>query len=108
MSKRNWTDQPEYLEAGEVLFHTYFSETHRSVEVRYVPSVKQGPSVAELTEHPGLYVSMGNLFGSETVKCDDYLTVFKVLQMAASNKKATSMPPGVELIASPKGDDKED
>lgn len=93
MDNRNWLDQPREIEQAEVLLHTFID----------IGPIK-GHGI-EIRKGPGAwYLTMGNLFGSQTVKCRDAEAVIRCLAAAMKAGKEAPVPvPGeCQLLPSPK------
>ena len=85
-TKLAWTDQPKVLEQANILFSAHIGgEDRRLVEVR-----NNGET---------FYVTQGNLFGSQTLKCDDIFAAFRAMQLIANPpKKPVPAPEGCTLM----------
>lgn len=82
--EKTWTDQPDEVMAGHILCSFYLKE-HGGVEVRR----------DRYTER--LWLTMGNLFGSQTVRCRDALVVLEVIHRISECK------PGKQVAKLPDG-----
>lgn len=85
---RHWTDQPEVLEDLPVLHH--FSMGSHVIDVFKKSDTEW-------------YITAGNLFGSQTVKCPSAEKVLECLVLAGRRGKAQvpKVPEGCELLAAP-------
>lgn len=90
MSERTWSDQPKVLSSCDVLSSFYVRDVGQ-VEVRRRYVGYDGPAQ--------YYVTVGNLFKSETVKCDDTDDVFAILNIIGKKKTGNILPAGCELVA---------
>ena len=89
-----WNDQPPIVSDMEILVSLYIGDKPgRIVEVRSANGWVQGGTQA-------YFVTVGNLFGSQTVRCENANLVFKVMKMAKSRKKQ-DLPTGVTLLDAP-------
>lgn len=87
---RNWTDQPPEVEAAEIV----------------VSNVKVGDDtlraeVRAKSDGSTCYVTIGNLFGSSTVRCVGPVTALRVLGLAMEGRreqKLVKLPPGAVLM----------
>ena len=80
--KKGWDDQPDIVRTAKPLFKTNF-----------------GSMVVELRkEGAKFYVSIGNLFGSQTLFTEDLEMAFKLLEIAKEGKQV-GLPEGVTLLA---------
>lgn len=85
MEKR-WVDQPDCVEGARVLLHQYVGEA-QSVEIRRKDDM--------------YFLSVGNLFGSQTVLCPSSESTFECLDLvsrAALNKQTITVPRSCTLI----------
>lgn len=85
MNKLSWTDQPKVLENTETTFNGRVGEYY--VEVRREKKLSD----------PIWYVTQGNLWGSQTLKCEDVDSVFRALSVIAENRKV-NVPRGCTLM----------
>lgn len=92
MSGRNWSDQPVELEGAEVVLSTYMD----------FPAVG-GHGVEILHRDGAWYLTTGNLFGSQTVKCTSAENLLRCLNLALHAKKdaPVSVAPFGELMPAP-------
>ena len=74
----SWSDQPKFLENAPVL--AYLHVTAGVAEVRVLNKI--------------YYVTVGNLFSSQTLHCADADTAFRVLDMLDSKRKSKALPAG--------------
>jgi hypothetical protein len=81
---RTWSDQPRELEGAEVLC-LFSLERHN--ETHHV-EVRRGPGTS-------IYLTFGNLFGSQTVLATDPLVAFRCIGLAG---KSTKLPEGCSLL----------
>lgn len=85
--EKSWTDQPDTVEESRVVFKAYFNS--RLVEVRDAGG--------------GWYlVSVGNIFGSQTLSCASAAVTFQVLEKIANradDDTRMTLPYGTEVIA---------
>jgi len=86
---KNWSDQPDEVENWPVLTSFWVKGTERgvSIEVRLGPNIKDG--------NKSFYVTQGNLFGSQTLHCEDGDAAFAIIGkiVSASNKMRDDDPP---------------
>lgn len=99
MSGKTWTDQPDEVEHA-IKIGSFTIEAHDERRVSHRAQVElrtrtpmESPQVAVY------YVTAGNLFGSQTVKCESAVVVLTVLCNMGKN---TSLPKGAELMESAK------
>ena len=81
---RRWTTQPKFLEGGELLCDVYVQDT----------------GAINVVEAGGcIYVTIGGLFGQQTVKVPSTREALAVIHMANNRKsnKPASLPEGWEL-----------
>lgn len=86
--KKNWQDQPDVVTSMRPLAGTF------------TVSTVHGPKIVEVRESAlGRFVSMGNLFGSETLRCPDDRSVYALL--AELGKDNPALPVGCEVVSNP-------
>lgn len=90
---KTWNDQPDQISNLPIAFDFYNGERH--VEVR-AGAEPEDPAL----ELRCYYVSVGNLFGSQTVRLHGEDKLFEVLRLASSTKrgKKTDLPSGVKVL----------
>lgn len=88
---RSWTDQPAELEEMPVrcTFQVRAGSNTLQAEVRGAGA--KGP----------FYITVGTLFGSETVKCRDIDTLFTTIDVVNRTRPPYTLPDGATLISSP-------
>jgi hypothetical protein len=82
---RYWSDQPAVIENTIRLLHVH---------------VGNGTVVAVYREPAGplYYVTVGNLFHSQTVRCDTVDLAFVVVQLASDGKTQRELPKGMAIV----------
>jgi hypothetical protein len=88
MYTRNWKDQPAVLEKGEKILSIFMKDCIEAVQI------KEGPDA-------GFFVTVGNLFGSQTIKVTSANDVIAMLQMVydrQSGAKSRDIPDGWKVI----------
>lgn len=91
----NWIDQPKILEQAPVVCR--FHLDGKMVEVRKLTH----PNV----DHSLWFITAGNMFGSQTVKCPSAEKVLELIHLAEhrpNKDQPASVPEGCELIPSEK------
>lgn len=90
MYKKHWTDQPDAVTEAEPLSRFFLSGPGQSVEVR------------QIGYNDGLFVTVGNLFGSQTIKVPDAKTAFRVVGAISALDSGQTLKissfPGVEIL----------
>jgi len=81
---RKWSDQPVVVEEGEILCE--FSIGTTTIEVR------------RIDYEVGYYVTVGNFFGSQTVKTPDANTTFRLIGDISAGRAVGEVPTGCELV----------
>ena len=94
MSPTTWNDQPAAVEALPIALSAFMHD--KIVEIR-------SDGVA-----PEAFVSVGNLFGSQTLRCDSLFTAVRLAHAIAQAKKGRALdpPPGTELLPNVKKGDR--
>ena len=83
--KKTWSDQPDVVTSMRPLARTF------------TVSTSEGPKIVEVRESAlGRFVSFGNLFGSETIRCPDDKSVYALL--AELGKDKPKLPVGCEVV----------
>ena len=83
--EKNWTDQPDVVTSMRPLAGTF------------TVSTSGGPKIVEVRESAlGRFVSFGNIFGCETVRCPDDKSVYALL--AELGKDNPKLPAGCEVV----------
>ena len=86
-----WTDQPSKVNNAKIVFRAYINS--RIIEVR---DAGKG----------WYYVTIGNLFGSQSIECASVDVAFKVMNDAAHYDDVTdeqmTLPLGAEAMESPR------
>lgn len=82
--EKTWEDQPDEVVNHRVLFSGHVGGG-RQVEVR---RNRGGP----------YYITAGNLFGSQTVRCFEEELAWQVVDIATRDKPAQKPPVGVEIV----------
>ena len=94
--EKTWTDQPDQVYAGSsVVKFSGMIQSHM-VEVRHVHWQPAGTARIAIS----WYITVGNLFGSETVCCANAAQVLDVLQLI-QNKRGNgkmNLPTGAFLV----------
>lgn len=73
---RGWTDQPEFLEQGKSHFHGMFD----------------GRGVQIIEDDVGVfYVTIGNLFGSQTIQCGSCRDAFRAIQLVYNAREGETI-----------------
>jgi len=80
---RGWDDQPKLLERIPLVLHT-------SIEANVV-EVRHGGGAF-------YYVTVGNLFGSQTIECDSADVAFGIIELVGKKKRSLSLPAGARLV----------
>lgn len=95
MSQKSWTDQPDVVATMPVAFSVFVESIGQSVEVR------KG-SAGEFT------VTIGNLFGSQTILAPDVNSLLLLLGRTFGSKRGQThtLPEGCELLDSPKPEER--
>jgi hypothetical protein len=95
MSDLAWTGQPKILAQAEILCSIYVNAHSKTVEVR------------RMMPDGEFYVTIGNLFHSQTVMANGPMHVFKIIDMLSkwNGKQAFKTPPGVVLLENDDGPD---
>lgn len=83
-TKLTWTDQPPCLTDARVIFNGSVGERHAEVRLG-----KDGT----------FYVTQGNLFGSQTLRCDGPEAAFAAIGVIASECKSTQPPEGCKVMS---------
>lgn len=91
-----WTDQPEEVEDA-IVMGEFTMDTHHKNSATIRAEIRTKPSV---DQHPWYYLSVGTLFGSETVKCRDAALLLEVL--CNLGRKGAELPDGVETVVNTK------
>lgn len=80
-----WTNQPKELEACEV-----------------VGTIRLLDDIAEVRvgqDRKTWFVTVGNLFDSQTIRCDDTATLVRVLAVASGKARNLKLPPGGVMVS---------
>ena len=94
MTARTWTDQPAVCEQAAVLWSLHVPDVG-IVEIRGMPA----PEDPKLHNREYL-VSVGNLFGQQTVRCYGEDKLFELLRATSlKGKNGVTLPTGCELLA---------
>lgn len=87
---KHWTDQPDAVTEAEPLSRFFLSGPGQSVEVR------------QIGFNDGLFVTVGNLFGSQTIQVPDAKTAFQVIGAMADLENGQTIKisrfPGAEIL----------
>lgn len=83
---KTWEDQPELCTGAPVVASMWLNE--HAVEVRELAGGR-------------FAVTLGNLFGSQTLLCADALVVLRLLHLMSNNNagKRISPPDGAEIVS---------
>ena len=88
--KRHWTDQPQIVEEAKVLARFFLKGPGVTVEVR------------QIGYNDGMFITTGNLFGSQTIRVVDHQTAFRLIgavaELESSQEVQISRFPGVEIV----------
>lgn len=91
-NERTWTDQPACLDGTHIV--ATISLPNATAEVRKASAPLGAPGWT-------WYVTIGNLFGSQTLKCCDAETALMCIAAAGRNRKRpVELPAGATLVAS--------
>ena len=82
---RQWDDHPAFLDEATHVTNFYLADVG-AVQVLKMPAA----------ETPSFYVTVGNLFHSETVECDSAEVALRVIHSATLKNK--TLPPGARLV----------
>jgi len=94
---KNWSDQPDEVAEWPVITSFHIEGIKRSVgiEVRIAANYRDGNELRK-----GFYITHGNLFGSQTLHCEDGDAAFRVIDQIVHS---TNTLPDDEFITPPDG-----
>jgi hypothetical protein len=87
MHEKSWTDQPNEVENCKIIGE--FQIKDKVVQIRSIPQDSPVPMNSKY------YVTIGNLFGSETILC---ATADLALYLICNLKKGLKLPDGCKLV----------
>lgn len=83
IADKTWSDQPDDVIGLRVMASVLVN--HRRFEVRRAPNGEY-------------YITTGNLFGSQTVRCEHADAAWAVLHEASKSTNLHTIPPGVTIM----------
>lgn len=84
---KHWNDQPNELENSQLICDFYLNNRHVALHVYKLENT--------------FYVTIGNLFGSQTIKCPSVESVLTIIGIASKSKDGDNpkdLPPGFVLM----------
>lgn len=85
---KSWNDQPDMVQEAQVLCDVFLEKRCATLQVRKLNS--------------SYYVTVGTLFGSQTIECPNADSVFSLIEIASrvkANDQPKDLPSGFKLLA---------